>query len=604
MFWPSERSPRSPQSNRPRSPGRQNIYLLRKALGEGPHDQSCIETIPKRGYRFVAPVRVLEGQAPAVEQDKVVHRGSDAKGPSDEPEAISRVERIGVAGTSRDRKRVTNRTLRVAAIVIVALAAAPIAWRLLNRARPSEAPEPIRSIAVLPFKTIGREPRDEILELGIADTLITKLGGLTQVIVRPTSAVRKYSGLDQDPLAAGREQRADLVLEGTVQRLGERIRVTVRLLSVPNGGALLTDTLDESMRDVFTLQDSISDRVVRALALKLAEDERIRLSKRGTVNAEAFQLYLRGRYFWEKRTADSLQRAIGAFQEAIERDPGYAQAYVGLADVHITLPYDTDAAPREALPKAKAAAIRALEIDDTLADAHAALGFVNGVYEWDWPGAERVFRRALALNPNSPTVHQRFANYLVVMGMDAEAIDETRRALSLDPVSLATNALAGRSYYLLRRYDQAIEQCREALDLDANFWIAHFFAGKAYAQKALYADAAAELRKAGDVTTEALATMAYVDAASGNRAEATKILAQLIGRADRSFVPPSHVAKIHVALGDYDRAFEWLDKAYQARDSWLQWLAAEPQWDRLRADPRFTDLLRRVGLPVSSSHRM
>jgi DNA-binding winged helix-turn-helix (wHTH) protein/TolB-like protein/Flp pilus assembly protein TadD len=576
----------------------QNVYLLRKALGEGPHDQNYIETIPKRGYRFVATVTVKHAPDAPVDEGDVAAPASDQRTLGNPRPAGTVREPVPVS------VRLSNPAALVSGTLTIALLSALIYGAVRTRPGHPDTVQRVRAIAVLPFKPIGLQPRDEVLELGMADTLITKLGGIRQVVVRPTSNVRRYGGLDQDPLEAGREQRADLVLEGSIQRLDERIRVTVRLLDVRDGTALLGESLDEPLTDVFAAQDSIASHVVQALVLKLGDDERALLTKHRAMNPEAYRLYLRGRYFWDKRTTEGFQKAVASFRDALEQDPSSALPYVGLADAYIALPFDTDALPSDALGKAKAAATRALEIDDTLAEAHAALGFVNETYEWDWAGAEHEFKRALDLSPNSAMAHQRYANLMTVMGRHAEATAETTRTLELDPVSLAATALAGRMYYYAREYDHALEQCQKALDLDAHFWIAHFFAGKAYAQKGMYAEALAELGKAEGATTEVLATIGYVDALARDAPAARAVLDRLTRQRSQTYVPPSHLAKIHAALGENDQAFVWLDKACEEHDAWLIWLSSEPMWDPLRADPRFSDLLRRLGLPSTAPHRM
>jgi len=579
----------------------QNIYLLRRALGEGSHDQTYIETIPKRGYRFVATVTIKEASDVPVELDTTTRPPNLAV---DAPLGEEAVEGKDTGYGPGSQARRPSRTTLAAVLVVIVAILVVIFTRMSRRPIPSGTNAALRSLVVLPFKPIGIEPRDEVLELGMADTLITKLGGIRQIIVRPTSAVRRYGGVEQDPLAAGREQRADLVLEGSVQRIRDRIRVTVRLLNVHDGTALMGEALDEPAADVFAAQDSIAQHVIQSLAVRISDDERTRMSRRYAADPVAFQLYLKGRYFWDKRTPEGFQKAVRSFEDAIEREPQNPLPYVGLADAYIALPFDTDAPPAEALRHAMTSATRALEIDDTLAEAHAALGFVRQTYEWDWRSAEREFKRALELSPNSATAHQRYANYLTVMGHHPLAIAETERALELDPISLGMNGLAGRQYYFAREYDRSLEQCRTTLDLDANFWIAHFFAGKDYLQKRMYGEALRELRLAGDITSEVLATTGYVHAVSKNVGEARTILDQLRRRRSQAYVPPSHLARIHAALGENDQAFAWLDKAYEERDVWLIWLTAEPMWDSLQSDPRFGDLLRRLRLPRSASHRM
>jgi DNA-binding winged helix-turn-helix (wHTH) protein/TolB-like protein/tetratricopeptide (TPR) repeat protein len=574
----------------------QNIYLIRKALGQGPDDHSYIETLPKRGYRFVAPVTVNAAPsstvdaAPGVRSDSAVQERPSR---DQSPAGTSAEGNVAVASGMRT----STRALASAALLLVVCTGILIRGSVWSRPKPPESTAAVRSLAVLPFKPIGSQPRDELLELGLADALITKLSALRQVVVRPTSAVRRYGRLDQDPLAAGREQRTDLVLEGSIQRAGDRIRVTFRLLDVLRGTALMGETVDVRLTDLFATQDSIAERVAQSLVLTMSDGERARLKARQTTSRDGFRLYMKGRYFWDKRTAKGFEKALASFREAIEQDPASPWPYVGLADAYIAIPFNTDEPPTEALGKARAAATRALEINDTLSEAHAALGFVHATFDWNWHSAEKAYKRALELSPNSSTAHQRYANYFTMMGQHDRAIAETVRTLDLDPVSLATNALAGRTYYFARRYDRTLEQCQKAIELDPHFWVAHFFAGKAYAQKGMYAQAIAALRKAGAVTTEVLATIGYVEAVSNHSREAREILGQLTLRRTQTYVPPSHLAKIHAALGENDQAFAWLNKARDEHDVWLIWLASEPMWDSLRSDPRFGDLLRRLGLP-------
>ncbi len=366
-------------------------------------------------------------------------------------------------------------------MVLAALAAAAaLAW-VWKRPTPAATAVPVRSMAVLPFRSLTND--GEYLGLGMADALITRLGR-TNLLVRSTGAVQKYAAPGLDPVAAGRELQVDSVLEGSIQTAGDRLRTTVRLLRVSDGSTLWAGTFDERLTDIFSVQDSISQRVAEALALELTEAQRSLLTRRDTSDSEAYQLYLRGRFFWNKRSRDGFERGVAYFRQAVEKDPAYALAYSGLADSHIGMTFYHYASPHAAMPLARAAALKALEIDDSLAEAHASLAHVKTNYEWDWAEAERLSRKAIALEPEYATAHQWYGiHYLTPMGRLEEAIAETRRAQQLDPLSAVFNAFVGASLYFARRYDEAIEECRKAIDLHPDFGVAHWYLGRAYLQK-------------------------------------------------------------------------------------------------------------------------
>ncbi len=421
------------------------IAALRKALDEGPADRRYIETVPRRGYRFVADFH-----------------------PSAEP-----------APAAPSRRGRAARPLALAAVVMALAAAAALAW--LWRHSPPAGNAPVRSMAVLPFRSLTND--GEYLGLGMADALITRLGR-TSLLVRSTGAVQKYAVPGLDPVAAGRELQVDSVLEGSIQTSGDQLRTTVRLLRVGDGSTLWAGTFDERLPDIFSVQDSISQRVVEALALQLTEAQRSRLTRRDTSDSEAYQLYLRGRFFWNKRTRDGFERGVASFRQAVAKDPAYALAYAGLADSHIGMTFYHYASPHAAMPLAREAAQKALEIDDSLAEAHASLAHVKTNYEWDWAEAERLSRKAIALEPDYATAHQWYGvHYLAPMGRLEEAIAETRRAQQLDPLSAVFNAFVGASLYFARRYDEAIDECRKTIDLHPDFGVAHWYLGRAYLQK-------------------------------------------------------------------------------------------------------------------------
>ena len=458
---------------------------------------------------------------------------------------------------------------------------------------------PVRSIAVLPFKYLGGEGGDEYLGLGIADAIITRLSNLRQIVVRPTASVSKYAGAAHDPVAAGRELRVEAVLEGRIQRAENRIRATVQLISVRDEAPLWAEKFDVEFKDIFTVEDAASEQVARALILKLTREEQELLSKRYTEDSEAYQLYLKGRYYWNKRSSGGFKKATSYFQQAIDKDPGYALAYAGLADCYNLHSYYGELPPRESFPKAKAASTRALEIDDRLAEAHTSLAFVRAWHDWDWPAAESEFERALQLNPNYATARHWYALYLMAMGREVEALEEIKRAHEIDPLSLPINRDVGLIYYRARQYDRAIEQYLKTIELDPSFWSAHQHLGWAYEQKAMYAEAIAELNQAmasaGD-RPSIRAQLGHVHAVSGRREAAEKALGELREQSKQPCVSPYEIATIYAGLGENDQAFAWLDQAYLDRSGWLIYLKVEPMLDGLRADPRFTDMLHCVGL--------
>jgi serine/threonine-protein kinase len=460
-------------------------------------------------------------------------------------------------------------------------------------------PAPIKSIAVLPFKPLVAESRDETLEMGMTDTLITKLSAIRQINVRPISAVRKYTGLDQDPMAAGREQRVDAVLDGSIQKSGEKIRVTVRLVRVEGGAPLWASQFDEKMTDIFAVQDSISERVAGALAVKLTSEEKQRLTKPYTANTEAYELYLKGRYHLNRLTDDGFLKSLDYFQQAIERDPNFALAHAGVAESYNALGGFNVRPPKEVYPKAKSAAVNALKLDDALAQAHTALATIKLAYDWDWSGAEREFNRAIELNPSDSEAHYQYGYYLAFVGQFDEALREIRRAQELDPVSLVKITGVAQVLFLARRYDEAMAECRKALEMDPNLGFAHWLLGLAYTQKGMYEPAILALQRSIPLSGDSLdepASLAHAYALSGNRGEARKILDELKQQAKHKYLSPTVIAALYGALGEENQAFAWLDKAYDERDSLLIGLRVEPMFDPLRSDPRFTDLLRRVGL--------
>jgi DNA-binding winged helix-turn-helix (wHTH) protein/TolB-like protein/tetratricopeptide (TPR) repeat protein len=591
MLWPDSDVE---ESNLP-----QHISTLRKTLGEGPNERRYIVTVPGRGYRFAADVEEFDES-----QDLIVGRYTkstflvrDRDDSSDE--SGRSIPAPGI---------ISNRGRFIFATIIVLAVSALLAyglWRLVSdkpedQHRLESQPLQIayKSVAVLPFRHLGAEG-DEYLGLGIADSLITRLSNLLEIKVRPTSAVLKYGDGSKEAVEVGRELGVETVLEGSIRRSGESLRVTVQLVRVEDGSPLWAEKFDERFTDIFKIEDSISGRVAERLVPKLTGEQKEILVRHHTDNIEAYQLFMKGRYFMTQRNLESIQKGIGYIQKAITIDQNYALAYAGLSQAYLLLPITSDVPSKEILPVARQAIMKALEIDDTLADAHVSLAGIKYWMEWDWKGSEEDCKRAIELNPNHPGAHFRYAHVLSSIGQHTEAIEQARRALEIDPVSPLTNLFLGQFLYQARQYDQAIEPLRNALEIAPNDWLARLNLGKVYVQQRKYGEAIAEFQRAREFSgtnTETIAVMGHALAVSGKRSEAQRVLDELKGMSKQRYVPPYNIAIVYVGLGEKQQALAWLEKAYEDRDVRLVFLNVEPKWDALRAEERFTDLIRRMGL--------
>lgn len=585
----------------------QNVSLLRKALGES-DDQKFIKTVMRSGYRFIASVRLVQDDAEIIVREH--SRASTAGDGKQEPDISESYVESGQADAQKalEPGRHANWILRqkpqrVVLIVSLALAvvvAASLYFLVLSK-REQAAGHAIKSIAVLPFKSFGADDADEYLGVGIAETLTTRLSSLKLLTVRPSSAVLKYAASEKETVVAGQELKVDSVLEGSIQRFGERLRVTVRLVSVSDVSLLWADHFDENFTDIFRVEDSISTKVAAALALKLSSEEQRRLIKRDTDNAEAYQLYLKGRFFWNKRTGEGFKLGIAQFKQAVEKDPGYALAYAGLADSYTGLTFYNFAAPNETMPKAKEAAMHAIAIDSMLSEAHASMAHVKANYDWAWSDAEKEFRLSIELKPDYATAHQWYAiHYLTPTGQLEEAIQEMKRALDLEPTSLVMNTFLGTTLYFAGRYDDAIEQCRKTIEMDSNFAVAHWHLGLAYQQKGMFDDAIAEFQKAITLSGSSplmIAALGHAYAKAGKRNEANRILDELQKLSAVRYVSSYELAAIYVALGEREQAFQRLERSEKERSFHLVNLKVRPEFAPLHPDPRFHDLVRRIGLP-------
>jgi len=479
--------------------------------------------------------------------------------------------------------------------VVLVLAAVALVFYL--SARNTEVA--IDSIAVLPFENRSADPETEYLSDGLAESLIFRLSQLPNLKVSPTTTVFRYKGKQADAVKTGNELGVSAVLLGRITQRGDNLLISAELVDVRYNKLLWGEQYDRKMSDLLATQREIAREIVEKLKLKVSGEKKV-LTKHYTESNEAYQLYLKGRFYWNKRTSEALIKSIEYFNQAIEKDPSFALAYAGLADCYVvpanSLP------PREAMPKAKAAAVRALELDEALAEAHTSLGRVLAAFDWNWTTAETEFKRAIELNPRYAVAHQWYGGWLGVMGRANEAIAESKRAQELDPVSPIVNFELALAFYYARDYDQAIEQFHKTLELDQNFPPVQQFLPAAYEQKGMYDEAIAGYKKTiplmgNSEWTLVRGGLGHIHAVLGKKSEALAVLDELKQLSAQKYVPPTSIALIYAGLGDKDRAFAWLEKGYEERSFQMQWLNVEPRWDSLRSDPRFADLMRRIGLP-------
>jgi len=604
-----------PESNVEESNLTNNVWTLRKTLGKGPNGQPYIETVPKRGYRFVAGVTYL----PDTDESLVVERHTfqrtitnqlEVEETRDAAEHLTHSTRAALSATSVFPRLHVSTTFKLglgAAGFILLLLAVPAAlnrpWNSRGTKHVETAIAPpgrstLRSLAVLPFKTIGAEREDsEYLGIGMSDALITGLGNNRQLVVRPTSAVRRYANPLQDPLAAGREQGVEAVLDGSVQHVGDRIRVTVQLYRAQDGASLWSATFEERFTDIFAVQNSISQQVMKELMVELNPAERQRFQQRGGENIEAYQAYLKGLYFWNKRTKEGYQKAVTYFNQAIKLDPTYAQAYVGLGNAYAYLGGHDQMSQAEAFAKQRAAARKAIEIEESLPEAHATLGLITMNSDSDWAETEKEFKRAIELNPNYATAHQWYGEFLAWMGRFDEAIAESKRAYELDPLSLIISTDLAKVYLLSRRFDDAIIQFKRALELDPEFEIAHGLLALTYSKKGQHQEALRELRRIKNLESDPmyLSFLGYIYGEAGMKEEARQVLRRLSELSKRTYVSPQWMTVAYAGLGEKDQAFKWFDRIFDEPTQGMITVKVSPVWDNLRPDPRFTTLMRRAG---------
>ena len=455
------------------------------------------------------------------------------------------------------------------------------------------------SIAVLPFTNLSSDKEQEYFCDGMAEEIINVLTQVEGLRVVARTSAFSFRGKEIDIREIGRKLNVETLLEGSVRKAGNRLRITAQLVNVADGYHLWSERYDREMEDIFAIQEEISLSIVDKLKVKLLKEEKAKLVKRYTDDPEAYSLYLKGRYFWNRRYEGGLQKGIECFQEAIDKDPLYALAYAGIADCYNIFAHFGFLPPREGYSKAKSAVAKALEIDDTLAEAYASLGWIKTFYDWDWAEAEKAFKRALELNPNYAAAHYFYGLYLSITGHGVEAFAEVKKSVELDPLWLVVNAVLGLGLYWWRQYDEAIEQLQKTLEMDPNFAIAHFYLGLTYAVKERWEEAIASLKKFLNLWPGSPVAVGYLGFAygmSGQEDEALSMLDQLSKLSQQRYVSSLYKALIYLGLGKKDQAFEYLDKAYDERESWMVTLKTAPFMDTLRSDPRYEALLRKMGL--------
>lgn len=467
--------------------------------------------------------------------------------------------------------------------------------RRLGRSAKTKA---IKSLAVLPLTNVSDDPNMEYFSDGVTESIINALSQLPNLRVVARSTVFRYKGQESDPKEVGQQLGVRAVLTGRVRQAGDELMIAAELIDVTNDAHLWGEHYSRKLSDIFAVQEEIAKEISEKLRLKLTPAEQKRLTMRSTESAEAYQLYLKGRFFWNKRTQEGLRQSMAYFQQAIEKDPTYAAAYAGISDCNTVFVVRHGMSSKEGLPRAKAAAMKALEIDNALAEAHTSLAHAM-LHDWEWAEAEREFQRALELNPGDASAHSFFSEYLLAVERIDEAIEEIKKAQEIDPLSLIINTIVAWAFYFAGQYDEAIIQCHKALEIDSSFSWAHYRLGQAYEGKEMFAESIAELEKAKELypgNTEILAALAHAYAASGSKTKAQEILHELQEESDRGSCSAYDIALIHSGLGDNDQAFHWLEKAYQEHDGSIIHLKADPRLDGLHSDSRFTELVRRLGL--------
>jgi len=581
------------------------VMRLREVLGDSSDHPRFIETLPRRGYRFIAPVEfknsTSENQSPeviTVEKTVGVPDVSSKKG-SGNSDALPNV----APGQHGRRFSISRIALLAAAVLVGSALISGITVHYVRGVNASKGKaNRSSSLVVLPLENLSGDKEQDYFADGMTDDLIANLAKIRSLRVISRSTAMAYKGTHKPLPQIANELNVDAVVEGTVMRVGNRVRITAELVQVSTDQHLWADTYESPIGDVLALQNRVSSAIVDEIRINLTKEDKERLAQKPSVSPEAYEDYLKGRYYWNKRSGEGFEKAIGYFEDATRKDPQYALAYAGLADCYgiIGATIYGRLPASEAAPKARAAAIRALEIDPSLAAAETSLATAKFNYDWDWAGAADGFKKAIQLDPSYSTAYQRYSLYLSAMGKFDDSFEQIKKARELEPLSISINTSLGWRLYLAREYDRAIAQLRDTLEMDpASEW-AHLNLGQAYEQKGQFGPAIEELQKALELSHSSpltLSALAHAEALSGNHAAANKLLAQLEELSKKQYVSPYYVAIVYLGLGKNDVAMNWLEKAYTDRSNGLVFLKVEPELDPLRANRRFVALQNRLNFP-------
>jgi TolB-like protein/DNA-binding winged helix-turn-helix (wHTH) protein/Tfp pilus assembly protein PilF len=580
------------------------VMRLREALGDSSDNPRFIETLPRRGYRFIAPIEDLRSPPPAAHARELIDAPSAAALITPDFAAASLLEGGRRFLRESPKSRLTLPRIALLSSAVVALAA--FSGVAVHYVRGMESgklnPAHTMSLVVLPLENLSGDKEQDYFADGMTDDLTANLARIRSLRVVSRSTAMAYKGTHKPLSQIAQELHVDAVVEGTVMRAGNRVRITAELVQVSTDHHLWADTYESQMGDVLALQNRVSSAIVDEIRINLSPEDKERLAKKPSVSPEAYEDYLKGRYYWNRRSGEGFTKAIGYFEQATRRDPQYALAYAGLADCYGIIGatiYGTVPAA-EAAPKAKAAALRALEIDPSLAEAETSLATAQFNYDWDWPAAAEGFKRAIQLDPKYATAYQRYSLYSIAMGRFDDSFEQIKKARDLDPLSISINSSFGWRLYLARQYDRAIAQLRDTLDMDPSYEWAHLILGQAYEQKGEFNLALIELRKAVELSHNSplmVSALAHAYAISGNQEQAQQLLGQLIKQSRKEYVSPYYIALVHLALGKNQLAMNWLDKAFADRSNGLVFLRVEPELDTLRLDPRFMALERKLNFP-------
>jgi TolB-like protein/DNA-binding winged helix-turn-helix (wHTH) protein/Flp pilus assembly protein TadD len=554
------------------------VNRLREVLEDSADRPRFIETLPRRGYRFIA----------------AIEPGFHSVLPETEPLSVER--------PVKKERQPWSREAKLSAMGLAALIVIFLVWVLGRRNNPpgnTSSSVAIRSVAVLPLENLSTDPNQEYFADGMTDELITNLGQISALRTISRTSVVQYKGVHKPLPQIARELKVDAIVEGTVLRFGDRVRITAQLIEVAYDRHLWAHAYEGDLSDILTLQNQVAADIANQIRIKLTPQERAVLKSTRVVKPAASEAYFKGRYYWDSRSTEGIIKAIEYFGEAIRDDPNFALPYAGLAQVYASLPDYVAVAPRQCYGKARVAATKALELDDTLAEAHTALGGITLTNDYDWSASEREFRRAIDLNPGYADAYHWHAINLMFMSRWEEAIAEIERARQLDPMSIIINANIGFVYYHARRFDDAITAEHKALELDSKNPVAYEYMGLAYLGKKMYKEAATNLRKAVDLSgaSESAAELLFAYAADGNWAEAQKILVSLQDRSRHEYVPSFSLAVAYAGLGDKGRALAYLQKAYEERCDLVPTIKVSPLFESLHSDRRFQILLERIGFP-------